>query len=266
MSKTSSFLNGILGFLVAASAVACGAEAEDGAAGSVQETIVRGDSLDRAARPYEETIVSVTQSASLDGGCSATLLGNQGFAHYAMTARHCFHPARECVSEPFPISDIRIVRREGDTDQILAMSKNILCHPDAFTPSPNTVDIILIELDRDVPLSTRQFFTNLAPSELRGETARCYGGGSQVKSIMTTGLFEITTASSGHNRALAFNLINPNAADQRIGNGDSGGVCVRATGTTSMTIYGALKAGSTTSATDTAAVAFSDWVRTFVPR
>jgi len=265
MIEKSRWLKGLF-FVVATGAIACGEPGAEEDVGATRQAIVRGDSLDRAARPYEESMVSVTQASDLHGGCSATLLGNQGIARYALTARHCFHPGHECVSEPVPMSDIRIVRREGDTDQILAMSKNIVCHPDAFTPSPDTVDVILIELDRDVPLSTRQYFTNLAPSDLVGETSRCYGGGSQDNSIMTTGLFEIIRASSGHNRALAYNLVNPNADNQRLGSGDSGGVCVRANGTTSMTIYGVHKAGSTTSFTDTAAVAFSDWVRTFVPR
>jgi hypothetical protein len=240
--------------LLALSMAACGGDYSEEALGSDQESIVNGDALNRAARPYEEATITVHFREDLAGGCSGALLGNHGFARYAMTARHCL--------DGISPGSVRI----GRDNQIIARGSAIFFHPNALAPMPNTVDVALIQLDRDVPLSTQQFFTTLTPTELVGQTARCYGGGSQVGTTVTTALFSIIATDSAGSQDIHYNLVNPNSSGQRLGNGDSGGICVRATGTTSMTIFGVHKAGSTTSARQTAAVSFSDWVRTFVPR
>jgi hypothetical protein len=243
------------------SLAACSGEGAQESVSSSQDAIVNGDSLDRLARPYEEATVTIHFNSTLTGGCSATLLGNQGFARYALTARHCLDLPRDCTNG-VPMTTARI----GRDSQLIARGVTAFCHPQAFTPMPNTVDVALVQLDRNVPLSTKQYFTTLTPTELVGESARCYGGGSQVGTTVSTALFDVIPTDSAGSRDIHYMLINPNAAGQRLGNGDSGGICVRPTGTTSMTIYGLDKAGSTTSARQTAAVSFSDWVRTFVPR
>jgi hypothetical protein len=254
MQHQASFMGRAVA-LVALSLTACGGDYSDEPISSEQQAIVNGDALNTVARPYEEATITYHFNEDLTGGCSGTLLGNGGFSRYVLTVRHC-------LDGGVAPSSVRV----GRNSQIIARGSAFHFHPAAFEPMPNTVDIALIELDRNVPLSTQQYFTTLTPTELVGQTARCYGGGSQVGTTVTTALFSIIPTDSAGSPDIHYMLTNPNSSGQRLGNGDSGGACVRTTGTTSMTIYGVHKAGSTTSARQTAAVSFSDWVRTFVPR
>lgn len=76
----------------------------------------------------------------------------------------------------------------------------------------------------------------------------------------------IQTDSDG-NTAIHYGVREPGLSGEELLGGDSGGPCFRTTGTTSATLFGIHKAGAIrTSSRGMAAVSFSAWLRTFVPR
>jgi hypothetical protein len=219
--------------------------------GAVAQAIRGGDSLNPTARPYEELIVGVS-------GCSGALVPHSDLvARYAITARHC-------VDGGVVPTNVRIGR--GSDNTFLSRGKAIHFHPDTFVEGNDDIDVALVELETPLNVTTRMFFSTLTPTELEGSTARCYGGGGVAGFTQLTAGFTIIRTDSAGNPAIHFDVREPNALGQEIIGGDSGGACVRTTGTTSATLYGIVKSSGSTRSRMMASVSFTEWVRTFIPR
>jgi hypothetical protein len=225
---------------------ACGVETSDEALQEEQQGIRNGSPLDRVERPYEKLMMYVS-------GCGGLLLGNStGSAKYVLTARHCTDNGLPDVH--FPSGDI-----PGGG------AKRVLQHPLALAGGVDTVDVALVELNSSVTTNSRVYFSSLTPGEMIGLQARCYGAGNIADYGINTGVFTLTADTL--NPQIHYDVALPNELGQYISSGDSGGACVRTTGTQDVTIFGINKSGDRyTFARQTAAVAFSDWVRSYVPR
>ncbi|HET9958344.1 MAG TPA: trypsin-like serine protease [Polyangiaceae bacterium] len=215
---------------------------------ATQSEIRNGSPLDPAARPYENLMVYVS-------GCGGLLLGNSsGTASYVLTARHCTDDGLPAIRRP-----------DGSIPG--GGAKRVIQHPLALAGGDDTVDAALVELKRPEPTTSRVTFSNLTPQELAGQQARCYGAGNIENYGINTGVFTLAIDHRAPNSSIYYDVVLPNELGQYVSKGDSGGPCVRVTGTQDTTVFGINKAGDKyTFARQTAAVAFSEWVRTYVPR
>jgi len=225
--------------------------------------VIAGNTPDPTNRPYEDLYVKVVNTTK-GVYCSGTLIGGPTTASYVLTAGHCFSATTDSVYV---------------TGRVIPKTNGIAVFR-APHYNGSGVDAALIQLENAVSVPGAVYFTNADAQQLIGTNVRCYGYGATVwddaKQAYTGGGslrwgdFTITDAGGS---TMIYDLAVPNDQGQATAPGDSGGSCFHHGSSfdiSAITITGICKAGSTkgipTYADQTAAVSFSSWVRTFVPR
>lgn len=237
--------------------------------------------------PYESLFVKVSIAGS---GCSGTLLGDSHtlLAKWVLTAGHCFGSVLNQTTRVVDPTNVS-VSRDGGT----WTAKNVFLHPESIAATGDSsttedIDVALIELNTWMAVSGTAYFSTGTPTALQGQSVRCAGyglsgwtdtnGDGVYSGSEGTGFGTLRwgdfTISADTVPAAFYRLSVPNAAGQGLMSGDSGSSCfyVPPANANGFTITGVHKAGGTNSVgvpnynRETAAVRFSTWVRTFVPR
>lgn len=246
------------------------AEQGEEAVESVEQGVINGTASNTSVHPYESLFVRVRMGNSY---CTGTVLGNAvvGRSSWVLTARHCTRG-----------EELSTIRAETTAGTIYA--KNVYENPDGL-------DVALIELKSSVPTTYNMYFTSQTPAELVGDSVRCFGFGAYAWTDSNgDGSYTSNEFTGGGTRRYAdfvvkaaslqpdvtYELTVPNSRNQALAPGDSGGPCIKSSNinsTSAINITGVHKAGTVSNNTgrvtynrQTAASAFSDWVRQYVPR